>query len=351
MSLTLATDWYYLHGKPQASARFKAIADDFIVTEELGYATSGEGEHIFLWVEKQDLNTAFVAEALAKFTGLPLRAVSYAGRKDKFALTQQWFGVHMPGNQQLDWSAFSLPGARILDNQRHHKKLRTGQLKGNRFTIRLRDLTDMPWALERAALIKAYGAPNYFAEQRFGVVRGSDGQLHTGGNLAMAQRMMDGETIRNRNKRSMAISALRSWLFNHVVSARINADCYDEILAGDAMQLSGSNSFFIVPAVDETLRQRLSEGDIAITAPLAGKGKWLTQDAAEEFEQQSCRNFQPVLDTLTALDLKQERRAISLRPENFEWDVDGNDLCLQLSLPAGCYATAVIRELVNVEEG
>ncbi|WP_100643736.1 tRNA pseudouridine(13) synthase TruD [Alteromonas facilis] len=350
MTLALSTDWQYLHGKPKAHARFKSLSQDFIVKEQLGYELTGSGEHVFLWIQKEALNTAFVAEQIAKFCGVPLRAVSYAGRKDKFAITQQWIGVHLPGNKDPDWNKFVLEGAQILSSTRHNKKLRTGQLKGNTFEICLRDVTDMEEVLTRANLIKQKGVPNYFAEQRFGVVRGADGKLHLGGNLDMAQRMINGETIRNRNKRSMAISALRSWFFNHVTSERIKSSCYHTILNGDAMQLCGSNSFFITEVVDEVLSQRLASGDIAITAPMAGKGQWLTKSESLAFEQSCAQHVESVINTLAKLDLKQERRAISLTPEEFEWNVSGDDLNITLTLPSGSYATAVIRELVNTEE-
>ena len=82
--------WLYQYPKLNILGQFKSSAEDFKVTEILGYEPIGEGEHIYLWVRKTGLNTAYLAEQIAKFTRLPLRAVTYAGRKDKHAQTEQW---------------------------------------------------------------------------------------------------------------------------------------------------------------------------------------------------------------------------------------------------------------------
>ena len=168
----------------------------------------GEGEHQFIFVEKINNNTAFVAEQLARYTKLPLRQVTYAGRKDKYALTRQWFGLHAPGQADFDFSDFELEDVRVIKQTRHNRKLRTGQLKGNAFTITLRQVVHPEAIEERLQEIAKHGVPNYYGEQRFGVMRVNEqGEVQRGGNLAMAERMINGETIRHRNKRSMALSA------------------------------------------------------------------------------------------------------------------------------------------------
>lgn len=351
MTRLTTSQWQYLHDRPLGRGRFKQCATDFIVTEQLGYKPIGEGEHIYVWMEKQALNTAYVAEQLAKFCGIPLRAVTYAGRKDKFALTQQWFGVHLPGKVDPDWQQFTLEGARITYSVRHNKKLRTGNLKGNQFSIRLRGVREPNDIERRIEQVATHGAPNYYAEQRFGVRRNNDGQLQVGGNLVMAERMLEGEVIRNRNKRSMAISALRSWLFNQMVSERIAAGHINKVLPGDALQLGGSNSFFIAQGNDPELVDRLASGDVLITAPLVGRDALATTSAALAFEGDCLSNYQDIVSCLADLGLKQERRAVMVKPTQLKYEFSENDCILQFSLPAGCYATAVLREIVNIEEG
>ncbi|MDM7861665.1 tRNA pseudouridine(13) synthase TruD [Alteromonas sp. ASW11-36] len=351
MTRLITSQWQYLHGSPLGRGRFKQHASDFIVTEHLGYTPTGEGEHIYVWLEKQELNTAFVAEQLAKFCNVPLRAVTYAGRKDKFALTQQWFGVHLPGKTDPDWQQFSLDGARIMYTVRHNKKLRTGNLKGNQFTIRLRAVSDSDDIARRLEQVAEQGAPNYYAEQRFGVRRDAEGRLNVGGNLMLAERMLQGEAIRNRNKRSMAISALRSWLFNQMVSERIAAGYFNTVLHGDALQLSGSNSFFIASDDDLELAKRLASGDVSITAPLVGRDILPTTDAALAFEAACLNDYQDIVTCLAELGLKQERRAVMVKPAHLQYEFSDGDCRLQFELPAGCYATAVLREVLHIDEG
>jgi tRNA pseudouridine13 synthase len=339
-------NWHYLHGKPAVSGIFKYQADDFIVREILGYAPQGEGEHIYLWVRKQGLNTAYLAEQIAKFAQLPLRSVSYAGRKDKHAITEQWFGVHKPGKAEYDWSALNVPGAEVLKAVRHNKKLRTGVLKGNSFAIKIRGLSSTQGIKERIELVNAQGVPNYFGPQRFGDSKYDP----SGSNLVLAQKMIDGDSIRNRNKRSMAISALRSWLFNEMVSARIQAQHFSTPLPGDVMSLAGSGSFFTAPQIDPPILTRLAERDIQISAPLWGEGNLPSEMLAENFEQDVANSYPKVAQTLSALGLKQERRPISLYTTNLQWQLDNDQLSMTFELPAGAFATSVLREIVTIDK-
>lgn len=371
MSLS-SSHWSRLYGDALGSATLKQEMHDFIVEEQLGFDPSGEGEHIFLWLEKSNLNTAFVAESLAKFSKLHLRDITYAGRKDKFALTRQWFGVHIANKKEPNWQEFELEGAKILKVTRNDRKLRVGVLKGNRFQLVLRnlcsnsgpeDVFDVAALEQRLELIKRKGAPNYYGSQRFGEIRltrsdtdndneqdKSPTKTLQGGNLALGQKLIAGEAIRNRNKRSMAISALRSWLFNQVIHERIIQANFHEPLLGDAMQLSGSNSFFVFDDVAEKnkIEQRLAEYDINMTAPLWGDGKLHTSDAAKALELGCATQYPDIIQTLNSLGLKQERRAIRIVPQDFTWQIQDNNLSMQFSLPAGCFATSIVRELLDV---
>jgi tRNA pseudouridine13 synthase len=337
--------WSHQYPNLNITGQLKSSAQDFQVTEILGYEPTGEGEHIYLWVQKIELNTAFLAEQIAKFTQLPLRAVTYAGRKDKYAQTQQWFSVHLPGKGQFDWSQFDEPGAQVLKAVRHNKKLRTGILKGNRFNITVRNLSGISGIETRLKQISLQGVPNYFGAQRFG-----DTQYDPrGGNLVLAEKMIQGEIIRNRNKRSMAISALRSWLFNQMIDHRLINNCFNSPLPGDVMQLAGSNSYFCAQQIDNAVISRLQEQDILLSAPLWGAGELVSQDQALELEHAVAGKHLDVISTLEALGLKQERRAVSLFPKDLTWSISNDCLNLCFSLPAGAFATSVIREIINIE--
>jgi tRNA pseudouridine13 synthase len=344
--------WEYYYAKPVSTGIFKFQADDFQVVEDLGYEPCGEGEHQFIFVEKTNNNTAFVAEQIARFVKLPLRQVTYAGRKDKYAVTQQWFGIHAPGKPDFDFSTFELEGVRVLKQVRHNKKLRTGQLKGNHFTITLRQVMHPEAIEERLEEIAQHGVPNYYGEQRFGVMRLNEmGEVQRGGNLMMAERMVNGEAIRHRNKRSMAMSALRSWLFNEMLSTRLQKSQFNTVLSGDAMVLSGSNSFFIANNNDSTslndVQHRYDNKDVCPSAPLWGKGTLSTQADALALEQEVAANSTEVIDFLSQCGFEQERRAIKIWPSELEWQSKGDTFTISFALPTGCFATSVLRECVE----
>jgi tRNA pseudouridine13 synthase len=338
--------WRFLMPEPSATGQLKTELQDFHVTEKLGYEPIGQGEHIYLWVRKAGLNTAFLAEEIAKFARVPLRDVTYAGRKDKYAITEQWFSVHKPGKAEFNWSELPVEGAEVLKAIRHDKKLRTGVLKGNRFNITVRNISNTQKLSERLQTIMQQGVPNYYGAQRFGDSRYDK----RGGNLVLAEKMIAGEEIRNRNKRSMAISALRAWLFNEFVSRRIADGLFSQPIDGDVMLLAGSASYFCAQEIDETIKQRLVSGDIQLSAPLWGQGQLASLVRAGEYEKNIANNYPTITATLVKLGLKQERRALRLLPNNMQWEINGDQLKVSFDLPAGAFATSVIRELVDIQQ-
>ena len=349
--------WVRLHGAPLFSATIKTQLSDFKVFESLSFEPSNHGEHTLIHIEKTGLNTAFVAEALAKFGKLHLRNVSYAGRKDKYATTSQWFGIYHGPTAKSDWANFTMDGVRILNIVQNDRKLRTGAIKANKFEIVLRNIDQLnkDALLARVEEIKARGVPNYFGNQRFGELIKADGSVQLGGNLQLAEKLVNGEDIRNRNKRSMAISALRSWLFNHFVSKRISQLPYQHLLNGDALSLSGSNSFFIHNQQDQlqltTTQDRLAQGDVLITAPMWGEGELDSKDDARAFEQNIAQEYEQVCKALAQLQLSQQRRPVLLFVQDFTAQISDNSAVLSFSLPSGCFATSVLREIATVHVG
>ncbi|MFQ5610281.1 MAG: tRNA pseudouridine(13) synthase TruD, partial [Woeseiaceae bacterium] len=217
------------------SAIIRTQASDFIVDEVLGFSPDGEGEHDFLVIRKTGANTAWVARQLAHYAGIPARDVGYGGLKDRHAITTQAFTVRRPGRAAPDWSRFVASGVEIRAIARHGRKLRRGAHKGNRFRIRLRgkELEHHSKAIsERIAVIRELGIPNYFGEQRFG---------HGGRNLELARSMFAGKRLK-RDKRSIAISAARSYIFNRTLDARVRDGSWNSLRAGDLANLDGTGS-------------------------------------------------------------------------------------------------------------
>jgi tRNA pseudouridine13 synthase len=330
----------YLYGKPGATAVIRLQPEDFIVDEVLNFTPSGAGEHILLQIEKTGQNTQYVAKQLAAQAGVRTRDVSYAGLKDRHAVTRQWFCLKWPIKQELPYLHWQLEGCRILQVQRHYRKLRLGALKCNRFSIRLCQVSDTDDVLKRVEQVRQ-GVANYYGEQRFGI---------GGGNLQLAERLFRGESIPDRKLRGLALSASRSFLFNQVVSARISQQSFRHILHGDILQLDGSGSVFAVTNSDSILEQRLAQYDIHLTAPLAGSGNIMVTGQAAEFEQQVLRPWQHWVNGLINLRVKAERRSMRLVPQQLVADADGQDIVLQFALPVGCFATSILRELVDYQD-
>ncbi|WP_293264413.1 tRNA pseudouridine(13) synthase TruD [Neptunomonas sp.] len=335
--MDLPTQYRYLYHPPTSQAVIRQLPEDFQVVEIPSFVAEGEGEHEFLLIRKTGENTDWVAKLLAKFCQVPIKDVGYAGKKDRHAVTEQWFSVRLPITRKINWTLFGGDSIHVLESVRHLRKLRLGALLGNRFTIRLRNLTDEAGFIKRIETIKA-GVPNYFGEQRFG---------HEGGNLTKGLALINGEyKERQRHKKGLYISAVRSWLFNHVASERIAQDLWDTVLPGDMMMLSGSRSHFLAETVDENLLSRMKEHDIHLSGPLWGRGSTLVKDEAADWEDEVIRPWGSVTERLEHLGLQQERRALRLIPEGLKAikESDGQWL-LSFSLPAGSFATSVLREL------
>lgn len=326
----------YLYGEPTVQARIRAQASDFVVVEELNFQPSGAGEHVLVQIEKTGQNTQFIARELARLTGLRVRDISYAGLKDRHAVTKQWFCFKWPIKQDLAWQSWQIVGAKVLQVVRHYRKLRLGALKRNHFSIRLSQVSDTEALLARLPQLNA-GVPNYYGEQRFGI---------NGGNLQLAERLFRGESIADRQIRGLALSASRSFLFNQVVSCRLTQQYYQQLVPGDVVQLNGTGSIFPVTLVDETLQQRLQSADIHLTAPLVGDGKVLVSAKAAELEQQAIAPWQHWVEGLIRLRVQAGRRSMRVLPEQLEAVVEGDSVLIQFALPAGCFATSVLRELV-----
>ncbi|RCU51873.1 tRNA pseudouridine(13) synthase TruD [Corallincola holothuriorum] len=330
---------YRLGQKPSAEANFKVKPEDFFVDEVMGFEPDGEGEHLWLQIRKKDANTADVITRLSGLLKASPKVIGHSGLKDRWAVTQQWISVQLPGQDAPDLRGEIAPGVEVIAQQRHSKKLRPGTHKANRFEIRLRQVSDMAAAEEALRTVAQRGAPNYFGSQRFG---------HGGKNLLQAQALFAGKRIKSRNQKSMALSAARSLLFNRVASKRIESGV--QPLAGECFMLSGTRSYFTADQIDDTIVDRLTSGDIQYSVPLWGKGELSSSSDAQLIEQEVVAEFAEFADGLVAQGLKQERRPLMIHPQQFSWQQQGDDLLLSFQLPTGCYATAVLREVVRFQE-
>lgn len=325
-------------------ARIRSVPEDFQVEELPSFEPSGEGEHLLLEIRKRGANTAQVARVLAGWAGLPEMAVGYAGMKDRHALTTQRFSVHLPRRVAPEVAALASDEIEVLSSTWHNRKLQRGALAGNRFRLVLRDVEGVPTAIaERLARIATRGLPNWFGEQRFG---------RDGGNVPGALAMFAGRRLR-KDQRALLLSAARSALFNRVLAARVEQDSWDRPLDGEVWMLDGSRSVFGPEPWSDALADRLHRFDIHPSGPLWGAGELRSAGEALAVEHAALQDEQSLAlrAGLEAAGLKQERRALRLRPALMQhrW-LEAATLELVFALPPGCYATAVLHELGPVED-
>ena len=330
----------YAFGPPPASGGLRQTPEDFQVDEDLGFAPDGEGEHLWLWVEKRGVNTDQVARQLAKLAGVRQVDVSYAGLKDRHAVTRQWYSLHVPKGAMEQAAHWHDPQWRVLQLARARRKIRRGSLHGNRFVITLREVRGDKQAIEaRLGEIAVRGVPNYFGEQRFG---------HD--NIARAEAMARGELrVADRHLRGIYLSGLRSALFNAVLARRVNDENWDKVLDGEALNLNGSRSFFVADDIDAVILNRLATGDIHPSGPLWGRGEPPSRGGALVLEQAVIATC-PELWRQACSDagMEQERRPLRLAVQGLQWQwCDDALLRLEFALPAGAYATALIREVAD----
>ena len=331
-------DWPRFLGAPQAGGLIRSIPEDFIVEEIPKIQPEGEGAHLWFWVEKRSANTDWVAKQLARLADCAPRDVGYAGLKDRHAVTRQWFSVPVTETTLETLENSEIEGVKILTSCRHTRKLKRGTLEGNRFHLKIRQFKgDARQTALRLEQIRATGVPNYFGPQRFG---------HRGQNVAQGLQLLQKKVRLLHNKRSIYLSAMRSFLFNQVLAERVRRGDWNTIIDGDLAMLNGTQSIFPCEKPDATIEDRVRRLDIHPTGPMPGENGTQPTGLAAEVEKTVLRNWPQITDVLTAQRVQASRRALRLYPAGLEWSFDDDDLVLVFVLPPGTYATTVLREVL-----
>lgn len=309
-------DFAYAYGEPPIEGWLKQLPEHFRVEELLGFELAGEGEHLYLQIEKRGLNSADLAGRLAKLFGVRPMDVGYAGMKDKHAVTTQWYSVYLPKTEGVASAEIELENAKVLEVTRHRHKLRRGQHQGNRFSILLTQVEGDTEVLgERLERIAANGVPNYFGPQRFGI---------EGNNLAVVERwFVDKKPPRGRSK-GIYLSAARSYLFNRLLSQRVADGSWCNLEAGDLCSEAA-------PGLP--------------TGPLWGRGRVKTGGRIAVLENSLAQEYAEWCEGLEHSGLQQERRPLCLPLQDLHWTLEREQLRLEFVLPVGCYATSVVREI------
>jgi tRNA pseudouridine13 synthase len=330
---------------PGCGGAFKLVPEDFEVEEVPAYLPSGDGEHLYLWLEKRGRDTREVVKALAGALGVSEDDVGVAGMKDRQAVTRQLISV--PARAEPKVEGFALEGVRVLWTKRHGNKLRTGHLRGNRFRLRLRGVKDLGAARETFSQLVERGLPNYFGEQRFG--RAGD-NADQGKLLLLGQRLAKRP---DRFQRKLYLSAFQSRLFNRALVERLRAGTLATALLGDVLRKEETGGLFVCEA-PEVDGPRVAAFEVSPAGPLFGPKMPASAGDVAEAEARLL-----VAEGITLEDFKRGggeteggRRPYRVRLGSPELVPEpssegGEDVWLTFELPRGAYATEVLHELLK----
>jgi tRNA pseudouridine13 synthase len=381
----------------------KEVPEDFLVEEIPLYSPCGEGEHLYVEVEKQGLTTFDLLSRLARTLGVRERELGYAGLKDARATTRQT--VSIPGVKPDQVLGLELEGVRILSARFHRNKLRPGHLAGNRFTIRIRQIREgsLDEARDVLHVLQNVGVPNRFGSQRYGSLGNShliggallrqnfeeaarqivgdpsmisNERWRTGaerfaaGDLEGAlaalparyrdERRMIHALIEGRSARAavlgmprkllrLYLSAYQSQLFDRMVTMRLST--LDILWAGDMAWKHDNGACFFVedPAFEQPRADRF---EISPSGPLFGYKTTLARGQAGLMEESLLDKEKLRLKDFRlegGLGMEGERRPLRVPLNGVDVTADGADLVLAFSLPKGSYATSVLREVMKTE--
>jgi tRNA pseudouridine13 synthase len=327
--------------------RIKARPEDFQVEERPLYLPCGDGEHLYVRITKRGLSTPDLVLRLSSVLGVKAKGIGVAGLKDAQAVTTQMVSLHGVAEEKLSRLRFDEQVLSMDILGRHRNRLRKGHHAGNTFHVKVRDVclgaaTTVPEVLRE---LQCRGVPNYFGPQR----QGRRGLNHQTG----AQLLNDPDRRKRMGKsqRMWYLNAYQSYIFNRLLGSRI--DRIDTVLLGDWAMKHENGACFQVndPAVEQPRADRF---EISPTGILFGsRAPWASGEpgAIERAVVSTCGATPESLSEAGAeCGFRGERRAFRIRLDDLVWSLDQGTLSLTFSLPAGAYATSVLRELMKLPE-
>lgn len=326
----------------------KSKPEDFIVEELPLYPLSGEGEHVWIKLEKTGLDANSLVDLVAQKAHVERTDVGFAGLKDKSAITTQWVSIH---DRRIDPQTLMGPWTdtvRVVEATRHANKLKVGHLRGNHFTLTIRQVA--PEKVDDGAkiveVIRQIGVPNYFGPQRFGTDRRTFWQGWT----AIAKNDLAPHLRRNKRLRSLSLSAVQSAVFNHVLTKRIEANALGKALLGDVLEKSGGGLARVDAENIEAWSAAVGRGEAIPTGPMIASRMLRPTLLVDAIERESMQAF-GLTDEMferRRSEMRGERRPLSIRVSDLTYEVIEDDVVrVGFSLPSGSYATVLLRELMK----
>jgi tRNA pseudouridine13 synthase len=387
---------------PGTGGIIKESADDFVVTEIPAYEPCGAGEHVYLTIEKRGLTTLEAIRRIAHELRVPEKEIGYAGMKDSVGITRQTISVQRICPE--DVVGRSLVGVQVLAAVRHTNKLKLGHLKGNRFNVVVRGVSDGATATASAIItvLAERGVPNCFGYQRYGVqgnshligaamvrrdwkaavdlligspeaVRDELWQAaiiaYRQGNIIEALRLMprhcrsERDVLQRLNScpdswekafnavhprlKKLYLSAYQSSLFDSVVEQRLAR--IDRIMPGDLAWKHVNGACFMVENADAE-QLRADQFEISATGPMFGTKMKLPGGEVRAAEEQILAGEGITLESFdlgSGLRMEGERRRLRVPLGEPSLFLKERGLHLEFSLPRGSYATSVLREITK----
>ncbi len=318
----------------------------FIVDEIPLYEPEGQGQHIYLLIKKENLNTSDVVKSLAQLFDISDKDIGTAGMKDKRAITTQWFSLSLGANANTDEACKkiidNIENIEILKSSKHTNKLKTGHLIGNRFTITISKVkvNALETAEKLVQIINTIGIPNFYGQQRFG---------SKGDNASIGKEIIQGKKkVKKHWLKKMYLSAYQSELFNSWLTDRIEDGLFNKLIDGDLLQKSeGGRSFPFDEEKDHL--EEFQRNEITYTGPMYG-AKVNSASAEEKDREDKIFNDQGItLDQLKNVKLQGTRRMAKIFPKDItiKESTDMDSISLSFTLPVGSYATVLLREFTK----
>lgn len=396
---------------PGTGGEIKRFDEDFLVEEMPLYAPSGSGTHVYFTIEKRGLPTLAAIQHIARALGRQPRDIGYAGMKDAHGVTRQMLSVEHLENRQIE--SLALSRIKVLSLTRHTNKIKLGHLAGNRFEIKIRGArADAEERAARILeVLVQRGVPNYFGPQRFGargdnaligraallrqyeeaiaLMLGRPGPLDHGealrarelfdqgeyakaaeswprGVFAQQSRMCramaksgkarDAWRVVDHTLRKLFLSAFQSDLFNQVLGQRISQSLFHRMETGDVAFKHVNGACFRVDNA-EMEQPRCDAFEISPTGPLFGTRMTQASGVPGEMERAVLAASGIDAEVLSGRDsgrLDGGRRPIRVPLKDMRFEAANDDrgdfLKLLFALPAGAYATSVVREVSKSKE-
>ncbi len=413
----------YITSQKGIGGKIRVKYEDFYVEEIPESEPSGEGPNTWFFIEKVGRDTLDVVLDIAQELHIDRKRMGFAGMKDKRAVTRQWLCVANSEVDEIKELEDKLYKVKILKIMQNEKKLRIGQLIGNKFRLLIRN-TENPeagaqTANEILAELTRRGVPNYYGWQRFGKKRPNTHmvgkillendlkkvidayignpyheepehikevrQMYDEGKLEESfnampkgmryEKMMLKTLLKEMKKKKsddigllednsykrvigslpkplkrMFVHAYQSYLFNKAVSDRSKLGI-DKYVEGDIIV---DNDEHLVHEFGDEINKRIKNFEIHPTAPLFGSKVPLAGGKLGEMEQKILDDEGVTLEDfkvpkMPKLGSHGLRRALRFKIWDASAKVTEEGVLVEFSIPKGCYATAVLREIMKNE--